>query len=110
MFCDSSSPFPEVIKLKYSLKLKIKPIDTCPKVASHCALFGFEIELKFYNLEVMSWVDCGISRPYSLNIFLCYVQGGQSRDAQLIISHFMRVFSSNQSMSSFFTLFDRFQK
>ena len=34
----------EVIKLKYSLKLKIKRIDwlladTCPQAANHCALF-----------------------------------------------------------------------
>ena len=37
---------PEVIKLEYSLKLKIKYNDwlledTCPQVANHCALFYF---------------------------------------------------------------------
>ena len=35
----------EVIKLEYSLKLKIKGndwllVDTCPQAANHCALFG----------------------------------------------------------------------
>ena len=35
---------PEVIKLEYSLKLKIKRYDwliadTCPQAANHCALF-----------------------------------------------------------------------
>ena len=35
---------PEVIKLEYSLKLKIKRndwllADTCPQAANHCALF-----------------------------------------------------------------------
>ena len=37
-------PGSEVIKLEYSLTLKIKPndlllADTCPQVANHCALF-----------------------------------------------------------------------
>ena len=49
-----------VIKLEYSLRLKIKrndwllaDTDTCPQAANHCALFQFESEneLKFYNLE-----------------------------------------------------------
>ena len=26
-------------------------MDTCPQAANHCALFEFENELKFYNLE-----------------------------------------------------------
>ena len=35
---------PEVIKLEYSLKLKIKSnnwllVDTCPQAANHCTLF-----------------------------------------------------------------------
>ena len=38
-----SRPGPEVIKLEYSLTLKIKPndwllADTCPQAANHCAL------------------------------------------------------------------------
>ena len=46
----------EVIKLEYNLKLKIKRndwllADTCPQAANPCALFEFETELKFYNLE-----------------------------------------------------------
>ena len=48
----------EVIKLEYSLKLKIKCndwllVDTCPQAANHCALLEFENELKFYNLLAM---------------------------------------------------------
>ena len=40
-----SVPGPEVIKLEYSLKLKIKRIDwllvdTCPQAANHSALFS----------------------------------------------------------------------
>ena len=46
----------EVIKLELILKLKIKCnnwllTDTCPQAANHCALFEFEIVLKFHNLE-----------------------------------------------------------
>ena len=46
----------EVIKLEYSFKLKVMRndwllVDTCPQAANHCALFEFENELKFYNLE-----------------------------------------------------------
>ena len=46
----------EVIKLEYSLKLKINPndwllADMYPQVANHCALFEFENEFKFYNLD-----------------------------------------------------------
>ena len=47
------------IKLEYSLKLKIKcndrlPVDMCPQAANHWALFEFENERKFYNLEALS--------------------------------------------------------
>ena len=46
--CDSKTPGLEVIKLEYSLRLKIKSnnwllADTCPQAANQCALF--------YNLE-----------------------------------------------------------
>ena len=47
---------PKFIKLEYSLKLRIKCsdwllADMCPQAANHCALFEFENDLKFYNLE-----------------------------------------------------------
>ena len=47
-------------KLEYSLKLKIErndwlPVDTCPQIANHCALFCVWDEFNFYNLEVRSW-------------------------------------------------------
>ena len=50
------TPDLEVIKLEYSIKLKIKRndwllVDTCPQATNHCALFLFENELKFYNLK-----------------------------------------------------------
>ena len=64
----SLGPDPEVIKLEYSLKLKIKCddwllADTCPQAANHCALlrvckqpiialyFEFMNKLNFYNLR-----------------------------------------------------------
>ena len=37
---------PKFIKLEYSLKLRIK--------CNHCALFEFENDLKFYNLQARS--------------------------------------------------------
>ena len=44
LFVDSIVPGLEVIKLEYSLRLKIKRNDwllayTCPQAANHCALF-----------------------------------------------------------------------
>ena len=44
LFANARSPGPEVIKLEYSIKLKIKRndwllADTCPQAANHCALF-----------------------------------------------------------------------
>ena len=52
----------EVIKLEYSRKFKIKRNDwllayRCPQAVKHCALFEFENELKYYNLEARS-LDC----------------------------------------------------
>ena len=46
----------KVIKLEYSLELKIKHNDwllanTCPQSTNHCAFFESEIALMFYNLE-----------------------------------------------------------
>ena len=46
----------EVIKLEYNLKLKIKRndwllADTCRQATNNCALFEFENEHTFYNLE-----------------------------------------------------------
>ena len=46
---------PEVIKLEFILKLKIKRndwllADTYPQVANHCALFGVWTVIKFYIL------------------------------------------------------------
>ena len=63
----------EVIKLEYSLKLKIKRndwllADTCPQTANHCAFFEFENELKFYNLE--SW----LASPLCYNLkLMCWL-------------------------------------
>ena len=50
------TPGLEVIKLEYSLKLKIKCndwllVDTCHKQPIIALYFEFENELKFYNLE-----------------------------------------------------------
>ena len=64
---DSSNPVhkliidktgPEVIKLEFILKLKIKHIDwlladACPQTANLALYFEFENELKFYNLEAI---------------------------------------------------------
>ena len=46
----------ELIKLEYSLRLKIKRndwlhADTCPQAANHCTLLKSENELKFYNMR-----------------------------------------------------------
>ena len=48
MTCSILTPGPEVIKLEFNLKLKIKRndwllADMCPQAANHCALFEFEI-------------------------------------------------------------------
>ena len=55
----------EVIKLEYSLRLKIKRndwlfADTCPQAANHCALFGAWIE---FLEQTRYGVDQALSSP-----------------------------------------------
>ena len=46
---NKQQPGLEVKNFDFYLKLKIKPNDW--QATNHCALFGFETVLKFYNLE-----------------------------------------------------------
>ena len=50
-----TSPDLEVIKLEYSLRLEIRAI-----IANHCGYFESENELKFYYLEVRSYMTTSI--------------------------------------------------
>ena len=59
-------PGPEVIKLEFIHKLKIKSndwllADTCPKAAYHFAFFEFETVLKFSTVGLSAVCECGIS-------------------------------------------------
>ena len=73
-----------VVKLEYSLKLKIKRndwlhADTCPQAANHCALFELENELKFYNPDAGKvcstsgslWITKISLRTYATKYFSC---------------------------------------
>ena len=70
---DSGGPGLEVIKLEYSLKLKIKHIDwlladTCPQAANHCALF-WKKKSSTYFIRGRSELPREATGPEGFNFF-----------------------------------------